>query len=307
MIPASGSPPPVFFKRGLAPALRLVIFSLVAIALLIADLRFHAVDWLRKGINTITLPLQTAISAPLTATNNLGQYFSRLSTLSAENKNLQRRELANASVLLRQKSLENENKQLRALLELKQHQNSKSYVADIIHTTRDAFSRRVLISKGQQNGVEPGMVVIDNLGLIGQVYRVYEFTSEVVLITDKNQQVPVQVQRTGQRAVLAGAGVESLELRYVAANADIQVGDVLATSGLDGIYVAGMPAAKVVTINRQNATGFAEIRCIPLAGVERRGEILILTPRNDLPQAPAVSAAQLTEAPTVIQKKNRKE
>lgn len=285
-----GHSPPPFFKRGPAPLAQLVFFVCCSILLLVADLRFHTLEWLRLGVNTASWPLQRLAYLPVEAGGDLGKYLATLSSVQGENADLQRKQLASASQLLRQQYLEDENMRLRALLDMKARQPSKGQVADILYAARDPFSRRVIIDRGSQQDIQPGQVVIDDVGVIGQVTRVFPFTSEVTLITDKNQSVPVQIQRNGLRAVLAGTG-GGLELRFLASNAEVEAGDVLVTSGLDGVYLAGLPVAKIAEIDRNNSFMFARIHCTPLAGVERHGQVLVLSARTGLPEQPADAEA----------------
>jgi rod shape-determining protein MreC len=158
-------------------------------------------------------------------------------------------------------------------------------VAEILYAARDPFTRRVIVDRGGQAGVEAGQPVIDELGVLGQVTRAYPLTSEVTLLTDKDQAIPVEVQRSGLRAVLAGAGAGAMELRFLATNADVQPGDILVTSGLDGVYLPGLPVARVAKIDRDNSFSFARIACEPIAGVERHGQVLILG-RRTMPPLP---------------------
>jgi len=281
-----GHSPPPFFKRGPAPLAQLAFFTTLSILCLVADLRFHTLEWLRLGVATAALPLQKLAYLPVETGDDLGKYLTRLSVLQAENEDLHRRQLSTASVMLRQQHLEDENKRLRALLDMKERQPSPGQVAEILYAARDPFARRVIIDKGLQSSIEPGQVVIDDVGVIGQVTRSFPLTSEVTLLTDKNQAIPIQVQRSGLRAVLAGAGTGTLELRFLASNADVQVGDVLITSGLDGVYLPGLPVAKVIKVDRNNEFAFARIICDPLAGVEKHGEVLVLAHRTGLPPQP---------------------
>ncbi|CAG4884825.1 Cell shape-determining protein MreC [Georgfuchsia toluolica] len=273
---AAGHVPPPFFKRGPAPLARLFFFVALSVLLLVADLRFHALEWLRMTASTVAYPLQLAAYLPVEGAGDLGKYFSSLATLHRENDALRHRQLVEANLLLRQRYLEDENKRLRALLDMKEHQPVNGVIADIQYAARDPFSRRVVINKGLQEGIEAGQAVIDELGVIGQVTRVLPLTAEVTLLTDKNQMIPVEVQRNGLRAILAGAGSNGMELRFLASNAEVQVGDILVTSGLDGIYLRGLPVARVAAIDRDSAFMFARIRCVPLAGVERHGQVLVL-------------------------------
>jgi rod shape-determining protein MreC len=271
-----GHSPPPFFKRGPAPLAQLTVFVIISIIMLVVDLRFQTLEWVRLGIATASWPLQRAAYLPVDAAGNFGEYFTRLSTLQTENEELRRRQLNSAHLLLRQEHLEIENMRLRALLDMQTRQPVKGHIAEILYASRDPFARKVVIDKGLQQGIAAGQAVVDDLGVIGQVTRVFPLTAEVSLLTDKDQAIPVQVQRNGLRAVLAGAGGGAMELRFLAANAEVQVGDTLITSGLDGIYLPGLPVARIAKIDRDNSFAFARITCEPLAGVERHGLALVL-------------------------------
>ncbi|HQR03636.1 MAG: rod shape-determining protein MreC [Proteobacteria bacterium] len=281
-----GHTPPPFFKRGPAPLARLTFFVALSVLLLVADLRFHTLEWMRLGLATAAWPLQQAAYLPVEAGSDLEQYFRRLTTLQGENQNLHHQQLETAGLLLRQHYLEDENRRLRTLLDMQAHLPVTGQVADILYSSRDPFSHRVVINKGMQQGMEDGQAVIDELGVIGQVTRVFPLTAEVTLLTDKDQAIPIQIQRNGLRAVLAGAGNGMMELRFLAANAEVRVGDILVTSGLDGVYLPGLPVARVVKIDRDQSFSFARIQCAPIGGVERHGQVLVLGHREALPPRP---------------------
>lgn len=289
MISTVGHSPPPFFKRGPAPLARLFFFISLSFTLLVADVRFHTLETVRQGVATVLWPIQRIAYVPVDAGMDLSEYFSTLYSLKTENDELRRRELATANKLLRQEHLEEENRRLRALLDMRERQPAEGRVAEILYAARDPFTRKIIVDKGGNAGVEPGQPVIDEQGVLGQVTRTYLFTSEVTLLTDKDQAIPVQVQRSGLRAVLAGAGIGAMELRFLAANADVQQGDILVTSGLDGVYLPGLPVARVTNIDRDNSFSFARIDCEPIAGVERHGQVLILGKRLT-PPLPADSA-----------------
>ena len=165
-------------------------------------------------------------------------------------------------------------------------------VAQIVYTARDPFSRRIVVDKGQQDSVVAGQPVIDEAGIVGQVTRVFPFVAEITLITDKDQSIPVQIVRNGLRSVVFGLGNGQLELRFMPANADVQEGDLLVTSGLDGIFLPGFPVAKVVHIERETSYSFARIYCEPQAGVENYNEVMILNV-----QEPVALPDKLKEGP----------
>jgi rod shape-determining protein MreC len=292
-----GHSPPPFFKRGPAPLARLIFFVSLSIVVLVVDLRFKTLEWARLAVATVAWPLQKAAYLPVDAAGGVGGYFTRLSTVLTENESLRERQLASANLLLRQDHLEQENKRLRALLEMRERHPAQGRLAEIIYAARDPFSQRVIIDKGLQHGIAAGQAVVDEIGVIGQVVRVFPLTAEVSLLTDKEQAIPVQVQRNGLRAVLAGAGSGQMELRFLAANAEVKEGDILVTSGLDGLYLPGLPVAKVSKVDRDNSFSFARITCDPLAGVERHGLVLVLDQRKDLPAQPDDEASPKSKKP----------
>jgi len=284
--------PPPFFKRGPAPLALLSFYVAFSIALFVLDLRFHALDIVRQAISLSTDPLQRLAQAPVRMLTEGSDYFLTLESVQEENRSLQAAQLAAAPTLLRLEQLEAENERLRQLLALQSREKAAGQAARILYTARDPFARRVYLDKGQQQGLIPGQPVIDEGGIIGQITRVFPFSAEVTLVTDKNQAVPVQVQRTGQRSVTFGLGNGQVELKYIPANADVQVGDMLATSGLDGVYLPGFPVAKVIHVERDSAYAFARIIAAPLAAVESHTVVMVLHPREPLPPRPPAPEAE---------------
>ncbi|OIQ97687.1 cell shape-determining protein MreC [mine drainage metagenome] len=281
-----GQEPPPFFKRGPAPLARLAFFLALSLLLLVLDLRYHTLEWSRQAVAVVTYPMQRLAYAPAEVAAGVADYFSSLAAAEKKITALRRQQLEDAKLLLRQNALEQENRRLRALLGMKERQTVSGQVAEIIYAARDPFSRRVIIDKGTRAGIAAGQAVVDELGVIGQVTRVFPMLAEVTLITDKDQAVPVQVLRNGLRSVIFGDGNGSLELRFLSSSANIRVGDELVTSGLDGIYLPGLPVARVTRIDRDTTYAFAHIRCEPIAGVEHHGQILVLSRPPAPPPAP---------------------
>lgn len=269
-------PPPPFFNRGPAPLARLIFYVLLSLLLVVADLRLHVLEWARSGLELATYPLQRLAYAPVQGIEEGSGYLSSLVKLQQENQQLREQQLKAANLLLRQDHLELENQRLRALLDMKARQPVDSQIAEILYAARDPFSRKLILNRGSQQGVQEGQIVVDEQGVIGQVTRVYPLLSELTLISDQNQAVPVQVVRNGLRGVLFGSGDGNLELRFLDANADVKEDDLLVTSGLDGLYLPGLPVALVKQVDREAAYAFARIRCEPVAGVEHHGMVLIL-------------------------------
>ncbi|WP_374683690.1 rod shape-determining protein MreC [Accumulibacter sp.] len=271
--------PPPFFKRGPAPLALLSFYVALALALLVVDARFQTLEVLRQALSMFTHPVQSLAHLPAQFLDNARSYFASAARLQTESAELQRGRLEHAAMLQRSQHVEAENERLRKLLGVKERQQVSGQVARILYSARDPYARRVIVDKGQQDRVVAGQPVVDDIGIVGQVTRVFPFVAEVTLITDKEQAVPVQVVRTGMRSVVFGLGNGELELRFMPLNADIRSGDVLVTSGLDGIFPAGFPVAKVVHIASDTTYTFAQIRCAPVAGVEHFSEVMILDPR----------------------------
>lgn len=270
-----GHQSPPIFKQGPTPLLRLFVLVSVCLAMLVADLRFRYLEVVRQALSVATWPLQMAAAAPVDFARNAAVYFATLVEVQQDNADLRNRELEAAQRLLRFEQLEEENRRLRGLLEMGASVAVKSVAAEILYDAPDPFSRKVILNRGSQQGVEAGMAVVNEQGMIGQVTRLYPVQAEVTLLTDKDQAVPVQVARNGLRGVLAGAGQGRLELRFTLSGADVRVGDRLVTSGLDGLFLAGLPVADVVSVDREAQT-FAVIVCEPVAGVERTTQVLLL-------------------------------
>ncbi|AWI79062.1 rod shape-determining protein MreC [Parazoarcus communis] len=282
----AGHQPPPIFNRGPAPLVRLLLFVSLCLMILVADLRFRYLEVLRQGLSVATYPLQMAAATPADFVRNASVYFATLVRVQLENADLRRKQLGSGERLLRFELLERENAQLRGLLEMSQRVGVRSIAADILYDAPDPFARKVILDRGAQQGVEAGLAVVDAAGVLGQVTRVYPIQSEVTLLTDRNQAIPVQVLRNGLRGVLFGIGQGRLEVRFVIATADIQAGDMLVTSGLDGVFVPGLPVAEIESVDRES-DAFARIMCRPLAGVERSAQVLVLGRQVLPPPRPA--------------------
>ena len=271
----AGHQAPPIFNRGPAPLVRLFVFVSLCLVILVADLRFRYLEVFRQALSVVTYPLQMAAATPADFVRNASVYFATLVQVQVENADLRRKQLGTGERLLRYELLEHENERLRGLLEMSQRVSVRSIAADVLYDAPDPFSRKVILDRGAQQGLEPGLAVVDASGVLGQVTRVYPIQSEVTLLTDRNQAIPIQVLRNGLRGVLFGTGQGRLEVKFVIATADIQPGDTLVTSGLDGIFVPGLPVAEIESVDRES-DAFARIMCRPLAGVERSTQVLVL-------------------------------
>jgi rod shape-determining protein MreC len=294
------------FRRGVSVKVRFFIYAMICVVMLVADLRFGYMDSLRGYLRTITSPMSTVASEPVKLLGNATEHFSNLADLQDENARMRQNQLDGAERLLRFDELEQENDRLRDLLGMRKKTQAKSITAEVLYNVPDSSSRKVILDQGKKAGITHGLAAVDADGLLGQVTRVYPNQSEVTLITDRNQAVPVQVMRNGlrgvlfgtglglsslsdvpkrwQQAVQSGTGPGSLELRFVLANADIQPNDRLVTSGLDGMFLPGLPVAVVESVDRESGA-FARITCRPLGGVEKSLRVLVLG-RTELPPPP---------------------
>jgi rod shape-determining protein MreC len=270
------SSPPPFFKQGPSANARLVFFSLLAVALLVVDSRIDLLVRLRQGIATVLYPVQRTLLVPRDLLHVGAEYVGEVGRLRAENAELRRIETANAHALLQTEQLAAENRQLRRLLAMRERAVLRSTVAEVLYDARDAFSRRLVLDKGVQHGVAAVQPVIDADGVIGQVTRVYPLSSEVTLVTDRESTIPVELRRTGERSVVYGGSLPgTLELRYLRTNADVRAGDVLVTSGLDGVFPAGLPVGTVRSVEI-GSSAFVHVLVDPAAQVERTRLLLVL-------------------------------
>ena len=287
------SPPPLF-KQGAPARVKVTVFALLSIALLVVDARLHALTAVRQVAATVLYPFQMAALAPRDALANMGTYFSSISALQKEVRDLKSQQVAMAQAMQQAQLQMAENAQLRRLMDAREHLPVRSMMSEILYDARDPSTRRVVLDRGTRSGVKLGLPVIDNAGVVGQVTRVFPFTSEVTLLTDKEQAIPVQVLRNGLRSVAYGRGQSGLlDLRFVAPNADIQVGDVLVTSGLDGVYPAGLAVAKVIQVENVAQGAFGRVVCQPLAGIDRHRQLLIVMSDQPLPPRPAAEPAKV--------------
>jgi rod shape-determining protein MreC len=286
------SPPP-FFKTGPTPLARLLIFSALSLTLLVADARFNYLTPLRQVAGAIVYPLQRIATAPGSILRRISEFFVTHSSLREENARLAQETLTHAVALQQLQALQAENRQLRELLELRQRVAGEARPAEVLYAARDPFSRKLIIDKGLQDDVKAGQAVVDPGGVVGQVTRVYPWLAEVTLLTEKGHAVPVQNLRSGLRGVVFGVGRDGmLELRFMPLNADIQNGDQLITSGIDGTYPPGLPVAEVTNIERNTAFMFARITGKPLSGVVSHGRVLVISWHREVPQPPAEGEAQ---------------
>ena len=290
--------PPAFFHRGPTPLTRLAFFGVLSIALLFADTRFRYLENIRQVAAAVLYPVQRAVEMPLEAVAWVGRYFADKARLADENAELRQALNEQAPSANAFPQLREENARLRTLLDLQGRYAGDAIAVEVLYTGRDPFTQKVFVNKGVQAGIAPGEAVVDDRGVVGQVTRVMPYMAEITLVTDKDQAVPVKVERSGIRSVLFGNGTgRAPELRFTAPTADLRVGDRLLTSGIDGTYPPNLPVAEVIDIERDTGQMFARIAVKPLAGVDRSQYLLVLGQSAAAPPRPEEPAeADATKA-----------
>jgi rod shape-determining protein MreC len=275
--------PPPFFKTGPSALTRLLFFSVLSLAVLIGDARFRYLESIRQVVSVVIYPLQRIAAAPLSLVQRVNGFFVGHAALRDENTRLTQENLVQATVTQKFRAMEAENEQLRKLLAARDQRPQQLTLAEVLYAARDPFSQRIVIDKGTQHEVRNGQPVIDAAGVVGQVTRTYPMLAEVTLISDRGHLVPVINVRSGLRTVLAGTGAHGvLEMQFVQPNADVQKGDQLVTSGIDGIYVAGLPVAEVVAIEPNPASTFLKVICKPLGGVGNHTRLFVVHGTQDI-------------------------
>jgi rod shape-determining protein MreC len=273
------SPPP-FFRVGFAPLTKLIFFSALSLLLVVGDKQLQFTKPLRAGLSTLILPIQWLVLQPGEALSAMGTYFQNLDQAQTNLKVAELKVLQQSVRSQQVEQLQIENQNLRQLMGLQSSMVVASQAAEVLFDVPDPYNQRIVIDRGQLKNVALGSPVIDAGGVVGQVTRVYPMTSEVTLLTDKDQSIPVLNSRTGARNITSGdvlAGQPMIELKFVPASADVKEGDLLTTSGIDGVYPAGLQVARISHIERRVDISFARIHARPLAELKGR-HVLILQP-----------------------------
>ncbi len=287
------SPPP-FFKQGPSALSKLMFFSALSLFLMVADTRFRITQPVRAALSTALYPVQWLALQPVRAVQGTGNYFTSLSQANSTSDEA-RKKLAMQSLRAGQvELLLQENGRLRKLLSLREQLATSVTAAEVLYDAADPYTRKVIIDRGATQGIDLGSPVLDESGVLGQVTRVHPLVSEVTLVIDRDLAIPVLNVRTGARSVAYGdpsAAGSGLELRFMGSNSDVQAGDLLTTSGVDGVYPPGLPVAKISRIERRAESAFAKIYCTPQALVSGARHVMVVKPLSDQiaprPDAPA--------------------
>ncbi|MDF1486099.1 rod shape-determining protein MreC [Ramlibacter sp. H39-3-26] len=271
---------PPFFRQGPSALSKLMFFSALAVFLMVADVRFRLTEPLRAAIATVLYPMQWLALQPVQLARTGAGYFESLATAQRLEKEARGR-LAQQSQRANQvEELLQENQRLRRLLGLRERVGAQAMAAEVLYDAADPYTRRIIVDKGLVQGVALGAPVVDESGVLGQVTRVHPLVSEVTLLIDRDQAIPVLNVRTGARSVAYGDPVAAhdggMELRFMPGNADVQEGDLLTTSGVDGVYPPGLPVARVARMERRADSAFARIYCVPLALTQGARHVMLL-------------------------------
>ncbi|WP_309678922.1 rod shape-determining protein MreC [Polaromonas sp.] len=290
------SPPPIF-KQGPSALSKLVFFSALALFLMVADTRFRITQPVRAALATALYPVQWLAMQPVRAARNASEYFTGLEQAKSDSEEA-RKKLALQSLRASQvELLTQENNRLRKLLALREQLTTSVVAAEVLYDAADPYTRKVIIDKGLVQDVALGSPVLDEFGVLGQVTRVHPLVSEVTLVVDRDLAIPVLNVRTGARSVAYGDPStlgSGLELRFMGSNADTQVGDLLTTSGVDGVYPPGLPVAKISRIERRAESAFAKIYCTPQALVSGARHVMVVKPvTGQIPALPDSPAPEL--------------
>ena len=288
--------PPPFFRQGPSALSKLMVFGALAVFLMVADVRLGVTQPLRATVANVLYPAQWVVLQPVGWARRLANYFQSQQETQQAHLQALRQLGAQSQRASQTDQLLLENERLRLLLALRPRLQASAQPAQVLYDAADPYSRKVIIDRGMVDGVGPGSPVVDETGVLGQVTRVYASVSEVTLVTDRDQAIPVLNTRTGTRGVAFGdPAAAGLELRFIAANADVQAGDVLSTSGVDGVYPPGLRVARVEKVERRSDSAFARIALTPVALVQGALHVMVLSPLA-LPVAPR-PAAEAASAP----------
>ena len=286
------SPPP-FFKQGPSALSKLVFFSALSLFLMVADVRFRITQPVRAVLGTALYPVQWLALQPVRIVRSTSGYFMGLDQANSSSEQAAKK-LALQSLRAGQvEQLMQENSRLRKILGLREQLATSVMAAEVLYDAADPYTRKIIIDKGLLQDVALGSPVLDESGVLGQVTRVHPLVSEVTLVIDRDLAIPVLNVRTGARSVAYGDATQSgsgLELRFMGSNSDVQQGDLLTTSGVDGVYPPGLPVAKISKIERRAESAFAKIYCTPQALVTGARHVMVVKPVSaQIPPRPAAT------------------
>lgn len=265
------------FRRGPTAEFRLLVILVLSLVLLVVDARWQVFEPARQAVSVLIYPFQRAAMAPRDLIEGVRSWANAATVAKEEKEALQRQRIELAQLASHAAQLATENQQLRRLLNVTAPAEQQSVAVEVLYEPANPYNRHLIFNKGSDSGIAPGMPVIDEGGVVGQVVRVTPFTSEAALITDEKVSVPVQVVRNGLRLIAFGGNpAGKIEARYLPLNADVRAGDTLVTSGIGGLFPAGLAVARVDEVRRDAVSGFAVAVATPLSHPERYRHFLVL-------------------------------
>ena len=265
------------FVRGPSATVRMVLFVIASIALMTIDHRWQSLEIVRSTLSSVIYPLQYTIDLPIRLYYWTDEVLSTKQILLDKNREFEARHLENRVQLQKLDIIEKENDRLRSLLSATSKATERLLISEIINVDVDPYRQLILLNKGSNSDVHQGQPIIDAQGIMGQVVHVGAISSTAMLITDASHAIPVQIDRTGLRANAFGTGkINQLTLRHLTHNVDIEVGDMLITSGLGDVFPPNYPVATVSKVERTAGEPFATIEAIPLAQLDKSREVLLV-------------------------------
>lgn len=265
------------FKHGPGIEIRLVLLLAISLALIVTDAHWSVLEPARRALSTGIYPFQRLVMAPQDVMEYIDSWSNAATRARVEQEALRRQRIEMAQISTHAAQLIAENEQLRRLLNISEKTSQRSIAVEVFYVPPDAFSHSLIFNKGSRAGIAPGMPVIDEGGVVGQIVRVTPFSSEAALLTDGKVSIPVQVLRNGLRLIAFGGNEPGkLEVRYLTGGADVQTGDTLVTSGVGGVFPAGLPVARIESVDHDPGTGFAMALAQPLSHPERYRHFLVL-------------------------------
>lgn len=266
------------FARAMGPRTRMALYGLACVVLMVLDSRYDAMNAVRASSAVLLHPLQSVLSKPFVFLSEAAEFFSIHGALVRDNRQLQAEHQRLAAQVQGLRDLQAENAHLKQLLALPTPPGVQPVASSIIRVLPDPFSRRIVVDRGTRQGIVAGRPVVDAQGLVGQVTEVFPDSSTITLLTSLEQAAPVQNQRNGLRLIVQGTGADALlEIRYLDMHADLKAGDLLTTSGLDGVYPAGIPVARVLRVEQPRQSPFARALCVPIGAIGQHRQLLILS------------------------------
>ncbi|MAK56059.1 MAG: rod shape-determining protein MreC [Pusillimonas sp.] len=265
------------FRRGPTAEFRLLVILVLSLVLLVVDARWKVFEPARQAVSVLIYPFQRAAMAPRDLIEGARSWANAAKLANEEKEALQRQRIELAQLASHAAQLATENQQLRRLLNVTAPAEQQSVAVEVLYEPANPYNRHLIFNKGSESGIASGMPVIDEGGVVGQVVRVTPFTSEAALITDEKVSVPVQVVRNGLRLIAFGGNpAGKIEARYLPLNADVRADDTLVTSGIGGLFPAGLAVARVDEVRRDAVSGFAVAVATPLSHPERYRHFLVL-------------------------------